>query len=178
MSSVRHFYQKTAAFFFSMFLIFLVFISKGVASSVPQFSAVNLIGEEVKSDALIGQVTLLIITPSRNAEQATRNWVNALRREIDTSKYLIRDVIAVDLPFFISISAATEHAKQKVPKQYHDQTWLLDKPILEKAFNIPRDSPEACVVVLNSKGKAVEQIHGAVTEERLQRIVSSLRKLS
>lgn len=157
----------------SMVLVSVPFVT---ASSVPQFDAVSLTGKTVSSEQLIGQVTLLIITPSREAEQPTLEWADALRAQIDIDRYRIRDVIAVDLPFFISVEAAIDQARGKVPKRYHEHTWLLDEPVLEKAFEVPRKSKQACVVVLNSRGIAVLRIHGALTESRLQSVVSALQE--
>jgi hypothetical protein len=106
----------------------------------PSFTATMLSGEKVHSDKLLGQPTLLILTPSRNAAESTREWVNALRSKIDQSKYLVRDVLAVNLPFFMSEEDAIGLAKEKVSTRYHDQTWILNSQVMEGALGVAPDS--------------------------------------
>jgi predicted transcriptional regulator len=137
-----------------------------------------LSGEKVDSGKLLGQPTLLILTPSRDAAQSTRKWVETLRSEIDQSKYRVRDVLAVDLPFFMSEEDAISMAKKKVPQRYHDQTWILNSQIMEDALGVPSDSEEAVIVVLDKKGNLVSQVHGEVTTERMSQIFRALQTLS
>ncbi|MEP7703568.1 hypothetical protein [Paraglaciecola sp. 25GB23A] len=144
----------------------------------PSFMATTLSGEKVDSDKLIGQPTLLILTPSSNAAKSTREWVNTLRTNIDQSKYRVRDVLAVDLPFFMSEEDAIGRAKEKVPKHYHDQTWILNSQIMEEALGVPSDSEEAVIVVLDKNGDLVSQVHGKVTTTRMSKIFHALQTLS
>ncbi|ABM04796.1 hypothetical protein Ping_3099 [Psychromonas ingrahamii 37] len=144
----------------------------------PSFTATTLSGEKVHSDKLLGQPTLLILTPSRNAAESTRKWVNALRSKIDQSKYLVRDVLAVDLPFFMSEEDAIGLAKEKVSTRYHDQTWILNSQIIEEALGVVSDSEEAVIVVLDKNGNLVSQVHGMVTMARMSEITDALQSLS
>jgi predicted transcriptional regulator len=144
----------------------------------PSFTATTLSSEKVHSDKLLGQPTLLILTPSRNAAESTREWVNALRSKIDQSKYLVRDVIAIDLPFFMSEEDAIGLAKDKVSTRYHDQTWILNSQIIEDALGVVSDSDEAVIVVLDKNGNLVSQVHGMVTTARMSEITGALQSLS
>jgi len=144
----------------------------------PSFTATTLSGEKVHSDKLLGQPTLLILTPSRNAAESTREWANALRSKIDQSKYLVRDVLAVDLPFFMSEEDAIGLAKEKVSPRYHDQTWILNSQVMEDALGVPSDSEEAVIVVLDKNGNLVSQVHGKVTTGRMSEITDALESLS
>mgnify|MGYP001061654607 CR=1 FL=1 len=144
----------------------------------PSFTATTLSGDKVDSDKLIGQPTLLILTPSGDAAESTREWVNTLRTKIDQSKYRVRDVLAVNLPFFMSEEDAIGKAKEKIPKRYHDQTWILNSQIMETALGVPSDSEEAVIVVLDQKGNLVSQVHGKVTTERMSQISLALQTLS
>ena len=152
-------------------------ISSVESAPWPFFKATALTGERVDSDRLVGQPTLLIVTPSRDAAEATREWVKALRNKIDPDQYFVRDVLAVDLPFFMSEEDAIKHAKEVVPERYHDQTWILNAPVLELALGVPRDSAEACIVVLDHEGRMVARVHGPLTEHRLNTIVEALKSL-
>ncbi|MFT7524972.1 MAG: putative transcriptional regulator [Arenicella sp.] len=144
----------------------------------PSFTATTLSGEKIDSDKLLGQPTLLILTPSRNAAESTREWVNALRSQIDQSKYRVRDVLAVDLPFFMSEEDAISRAKEKVPKRYHDQTWILNSRVMEDALGVPSDSDEVVIVVLDANGNLVSQVHGRVTTARINEITDALQGLA
>ena len=159
-------------------LIAAFYFVPGAASAPwPFFRATTLMGKSIGSDRLIGQPTLLIITPSRDAAEATREWVKALREKIDQDKYYVRDVLAVDLPFFMTEEDAITRAKEAVPKRYHDQTWILDSPVLEDALGVPRDSGEACIVVLDHEGKVAARVHGPLSEHRLNTVVDALKSL-
>tara|TARA_R110002073_G_scaffold70092_3_gene173493 strand:+ start:748 stop:1173 length:426 start_codon:yes stop_codon:yes gene_type:complete len=139
--------------------------------------ATTLSGEEINSEKLLGQPTLLIVTPSRNAAESTREWVDSLLLEFDQDKYLIRDVLAVDLPFFMSEADAISVAREKIPKRFHDQTWILNSQVMESALGVPPDSDEAVIVVLDKNGNIVSQVHGAVSNERLSEITDALQSL-
>ena len=144
----------------------------------PSFMATTLGGEKVDSDKLIGQPTLLILTPSRNAAESTRKWADTLRSKIDQSKYRVRDVLAVNLPFFMSEQDAIGRAKEKIPKRYHDQTWILNSQIMENALGVPSDSEQAVIVVLDKNGNLVSQVHGKVNTARMSEITDALKSLA
>lgn len=144
----------------------------------PSFTATTLNGEKVDSNKLIGQPTLLILTPTRNAAKSTREWVNTLRSKIDHDKYRIRDVLAVNLPFFMSEEDAIGRAKEKVPQRYHDQTWILNSQVMEEALGVPSDSDEAVIVVLDKNGDLISQVHGKVTTIRMNEITNALQSLA
>jgi predicted transcriptional regulator len=144
----------------------------------PSFTATKLSGEKVHSNELLGQPTLLILTPCSAAAESTRQWVNALRSKIDQSKYRVRDVLAVDLPFFMSEEDVIDKAREKVPKRYHDQTWILNFQVMEDALGVASDSDEAVIVVLDTNGNLVAQIHGRVTTARMTEITDALQSLA
>jgi predicted transcriptional regulator len=165
-------------------LILLALLAQYVPTAIasdepwPSFTATTLSGGKVDSSKLLGQPTLLILTPSRNAAESTREWVNTLRSEIDHSKYRVRDVLAVNLPFFMSEEDVIEKAKKKVPQRYHDQTWILNSQVMEDALGVPSDSNEAVIIVLDTNGKLVAQVHGKVTTARMKEITNALQGLS
>ena len=108
--------------------------SQLASSKIPDFTATALTGEKVSSAELIGQPTILIVTPSMDAAQDTRLWVEALRKNIDEKAIRIRGVLAIDLPFFMSESEAIGRAKEKIPARYFDQTWIFAEQDLENAL--------------------------------------------
>lgn len=143
----------------------------------PAFEATALTGASVHSEALLGEPTLLIVTPSREAAGQTRLWAEALRRRIDADKFRVRSILAIDLPFFMSEQDALPAARDAVPQRYHDQTWLLDSVVLERELGIPRDGDDACVVVLDQQGQIVAQTFGPFSDGRLAEILGALEKL-
>ncbi len=143
--------------------------------SLPSFTATSLTGNAVTAAALTGQPAILIVTPSRGAAPDTRQWAQALRKHIDTKSVRVRDVIAVDLPFFVSQQMAADQARQKIPSDYYDQTWLTAGSKLETALGIPDQSKQAVVLVLDSHGGIVYRVTGGPTKARLQQIESAVQ---
>ncbi|NNL84964.1 MAG: hypothetical protein HKP27_04890 [Myxococcales bacterium] len=60
---------------------------------------------------------------------------------------------------------------------YHDQTWLLSKPVLEKSLSIPISSEDAFVFVFNAEGKTAARVQGTPTEKRIQQLKDALAGL-
>lgn len=152
-------------------------LAQTAGSPIPSFTATALSGEKVTADKLIGQPTILIVTPSKDAAEDTRLWAKALRKNIDQKSVRVRDVLAIDLPFFMSESDAISRAKKKIPARYYDQTWILAEADLEKALNIPTDSPKAFVIVLDSSGKIVARVEGKPNEARVNEVQSAVESL-
>src|SRR3982751_285375 len=80
-------------------------------SRVPPFEATSLAGQTVTASQLLGQPAVLIVTPSKAAAADTRKWADALRENLDERSIRIRDILAIDLPFFISESDALARAQ-------------------------------------------------------------------
>ncbi|WP_425914655.1 TlpA family protein disulfide reductase [Pseudomonas sp. GWSMS-1] len=139
-------------------------------SPIPEFTATALTGEKVSAAQLIGQPTILIVTPSTDAAKHTRLWAKALRKNIDQTQVRIRDVLAIDLPFFMSEEDAIGRAKEKIPARYQDQTWILSESSLESALNIPRDSARAFVFVLDAQGTVIARVEGAPDEAKIREV--------
>ncbi|MGR3890003.1 hypothetical protein [Pseudomonas sp. 1152_12] len=147
-------------------------------SPIPDFTATALTGEKVSAGQLIGQLTILIVTPSTDAAKSTRLWAEALRKNIDPTRVRIRDVLAIDLPFFMSEEDAIGRAKEKIPARYHDQTWILSESSLEVALNIPRDSAKAFVFVLDAKGAVIARVEGDPDDAKISEVKKALHSTS
>jgi len=145
--------------------------------SLPSFEATSLTGKSVRAAQLMGQPTILIVTPSKGAAGDTRRWAESLRAQLDEKSIRVRDVLAIDLPFFMDEADALGRAREKIPSRYHDQTWLYAKPKLEKELGIPVDSTRAFVLVLAADGRILERVDGAPTDERLQSVLSAVRSI-
>lgn len=146
-------------------------------SPIPSFEATALSGEKITDAKLIGQPTILIVTPSKAAAEDTRKWANALRENLDPKSIRIRDVLAVNLPFFMSEADAIGPAKEKIPARYYDQTWILDETSLETALNIPTGSASAYVIILDSEGQIIARVSGAPTEQSISQVMSAVRSV-
>ena len=144
------------------------------SSQIPEFTATVLTGASVSSSQLMGQPTVLIVTPSKDAAKDTRLWAQALRSNLDPDKVFIRDVLAIDLPFFISEEDALERAKDKIPARYQDQTWLLNASTLETALGIAHDSANAFVFVLDAQGQIVARMEGEPTTAKINELEHAL----
>ncbi|MEA9389052.1 hypothetical protein SJI19_00520 [Acerihabitans sp. TG2] len=149
--------------------------SQSSNSPIPDFTATALTGEKVSAAQLIGQSTILIVTPSTDAAKSTRLWAEALRKNIDQTRVRIRDVLAIDLPFFMSEKDAIGRAKEKIPTRYHDQTWILSESSLESALNIPHDSAKAFVFVLDAKGAVIARVEGEPDDAKIIEVEKAVR---
>lgn len=144
------------------------------ADQIPQFEATSLTGQHVTQKQLLGEPTILIVTPSTDAAAQTRAWAKALRSRIDPAKVRVRDVIAVDLPFFMDESDALGRAKEKIPQRYYDQTWLSGQKVLENALDIPPDSQKAFILSLDAQGNVIQRFSGAPTDAEVGKILSAM----
>lgn len=163
-------------FLFSCFSL-LVGGTNAEDATLPTFQATTLSGDSVDSAILIGQPTLLLITPSREAAAATRKWGNNLRKNLKLGKLMVRNIICLELPFFLSTSDVIGKAREKVPAQYHDQTWLVDGTKLENALNVPTGSDQAFVFLLDTNGEIAEHAGGEYSDEKIQKIETAVDKL-
>ena len=145
------------------------------SSPIPDFTATALTGGKVSAAQLIGQPTILIVTPSKGAAKDTRLWAESLRKNVDQSGLRIRDVLAIDLPLFMSEEDAIGRAKKKIPARYQDQTWILSESNLESALNISRDSAKAFVFVLDAQGKIIARVEGEPNDARLSEVELAVR---
>jgi len=148
--------------------------SQLASSKIPSFTATALSGEKVSFAELMGQPTILIVTPSKNAAEDTRLWAQALRKNIAEKDIRIRDVLAIDLPFFMSESDAIGRAKEKIPPRYQDQTWIFAEQDLERALNIPPNSSKAFIFVLDKAGQVLARVEGNPTEARISEVESAV----
>lgn len=151
--------------------------SQLASSPIPDFTATALTGEKVSAAKLIGQPTILIVTPSKDAAEDTRLWAEALRKNVDQNAVRIRAVLAIDLPFFMGEEDAIGRAKEKIPARYYDQTWLLAESDLERALNIPRDSAKAFVIVLDSQGKIAARVEGDPSAAKVNEVEAAVRSI-
>jgi hypothetical protein len=129
-------------------------------SPIPAFESTALTGEKVTDAKLIGQPTILIVTPSKAAAEDKRQKANALCESLDPKSIRIRDVLALAVPFFMSEADIIGRAKEKIPKRHHDQTWITSGTQLEKALDVPVASNKAFVLVLDTQGSMVVRVAG------------------
>ncbi len=145
-------------------------------SAIPAFDATSLTGQSIHRADLLGQPTVLIVTPGRDAAPSTRAWAKALRSGLGKDVRM-RDVLAVDLPFFMDEHDAISRAKAKIPKRYYDQTWLTSKDTLTTALGVGSDAAQAQVFVLDAQGRVAAHVGGDPTAEHLDQLRSALRAL-
>jgi hypothetical protein len=154
----------------------LLTFAGGADTEVPweSFTATSLTYEKVDSSVLLGQPTLLIITPSKAAADSTKAWTNALEKAMEGKKLRIRAVLTIDLPFFMSEADAIGSAREVVPERYYDQTWILDSQIMEEALDISTESKLAVILILDASGTIIARVHGQLTDLRLAVIVRAV----
>jgi len=154
----------------------LLTLARGADTEVPweSFTATSLTYEKVDSSVLLGQPTLLIITPSKAAADSTKAWTNALEKAMEGKKLRIRAVLTINLPFFMSEADAVGSAREVVPERYYDRTWILDSQIMEEALDISTESKLAVILILDASGTIIARVHGQLTDLRLAVIVRAV----
>lgn len=146
-------------------------------SSLPPFQAIALNGDSVTADKLIGQPSILIVTPSRDAAPGTRQWAQTLRKDIDPGKVKVYDALTISLPFFMTPEDAIDIARKKIPSQYYDQTWLLTDGKLESGMNIPSASSDPFLFVLDAAGHVKARVQGTPSDQHVEEIRKALSNL-
>lgn len=146
-------------------------------NQLTSFTATALTGKTVTAQRLLGRPFILIITPSRAAAKETRQWAQALRQELHQPQVPIRDLLVIDLPFFMSERDALDRAREKIPERYHDQTYLLVESDLERNLGTPPSSEDAYVLVFNSDGRVMARVNGAPSTARMNVIQAEVKRL-
>ena len=146
-------------------------------NKLTSFTATALTGETVTERQLLGRPFILIVTPSKDAAADTRLWAQALRAHLDVRKIVIRDIVAIDLPFFMSEQEALRQARKTIPKRYHNQTYLLAEGDLETSLYIPPSSNDAYVFVFNAQGQVMARVSGQPTEASVSAVETAVRPL-
>jgi len=159
-------------------LLFLVALA-ATSSATPwqPFDAINLNGENVSSQELIGQPTVLILTPSQDAATSTERWADSLSAHIGDSEALIRCVVTMKLPFFLSADDVLDRAQDKVASRYHGMTWLLESTSFDRSLGVKPDSSTTCVALLDSTGNLVYRIHGAPSKRNIRQLLTNLEAI-
>ncbi|MDQ6683845.1 MAG: hypothetical protein M3Z16_01845 [Pseudomonadota bacterium] len=145
--------------------------------SVPPFQAIELTGRHVGRADLLGKPAILIVTPGRRAAHNTRDWVDHLRSQLDLSAVRVRDLIVVELPFFMNDGDAIKAAKKVVPASYGNQTWLMSNPKLENALGITPGSDSAQILVIDRNGTVRAHVTGGPDKQRIAEIRSALASI-
>ncbi len=143
--------------------------------ALPAFSAKDLNGTERKSRELLGQRTLVVAMTDRNGGDAMQRWFDAADARLGKGRYQSTALISLRLPFFISHGAARSRAKEKVPREFWEETWLDRDGRMAKALALP-DSREPFVFVVDEQGRVLASVHGPADAPEAGRIWSAFSK--
>lgn len=110
------------------------------------------------------------MTPSQAAGRETRSWARRLEGSPAFSQIPVRDMICIELPFYVSRSNAIDRARKKVPPRYYGRTWMIWNTDFVKALHIPAANPHAFVIVVDAQGHVVAREHGRPDGARFSRI--------
>ncbi len=84
------------------------------------------------------------------------------------------DILAIQLPFFISENTAIEEAKKKIPKQYWSRTWFVSGSNLEQGLGIAAESEKVRVIVLSAASEIIAKVSGPPTDDKVDKIKNTL----
>jgi hypothetical protein len=145
-----------------------------IGASVPRFKATALSGERKTERDLLGEQTVLVLTPTRRAAKECKAWGETLERALP-SRIGLWALLALDRPFFVSENYALRKAQEKVPQLRWEQTWLLTHGNVEKHLGVPSKADEPYIFAINSDGRIVAESQGTVTPEKIEHIARALR---
>ena len=141
--------------------------------SLPSFSAKDLNGNEHESRELLGQRTLVVAMTDRDGGDAMQRWFEAADARLGKGRYKSMALISLRLPFFVSGGAARSRAKQRVPREFWEETWLDRDGRMAKALALP-SSREPFVFVVDAEGRVLASVRGPADTPEAASIWSAL----
>lgn len=143
--------------------------------TLPSFSAKDLNGTEHESRELLGQRTLVVAMTDRDGGDAMQRWFDAADTRLGKGRYQSTALISLKLPFFVSGGAARGRAKEKVPQEFWEETWLDRDGRMAKVLALPK-SREPFVFVVDAEGRVLASVHGPADSPEAESIWSALSK--
>jgi hypothetical protein len=147
-----------------------------VGQPVPSFTGTDLTGTPRQSTELKGQPTVVIAATSRSASEEAQAWANRLTERYGEGVHLTT-LIAIDLPFFIPESTALDMAREKIPRQYWDQTWLGGEGDIQEALQIAPGSETPYIFTVDEQGRITAGVHARVGDPQAQRIWQAVQQM-
>lgn len=145
-----------------------------VGQQLPFFQGTDLTGTIRESPELRGPpTTVLVVGTSRAASDAGKAWVYEIQERYGERVQII-NLIAIDLPFFISESTALDMARGQVPRRYWEQTWLSSEDSIQEALGLQPGSPVPYVAVVNRQGQLIASAHAPLQAPEAQQIWQAL----
>lgn len=145
-----------------------------VSDSLPRFKATALSGERKTEKDVLGQQTVLVITPTRGAARECKHWGETLERMLP-ARIALWALLALERPFFVPDKYVLRKAQEKVPSNLWDRTWLVTHGNVEKHLGVPSQAEEPYVFAVSSEGRIVARARGTVTPEKIDGIARALR---
>ena len=142
--------------------------------AVPKFRATALSGERRTERDVVGQDTVLVITPTKGAAHECKLWGETLERKLP-SRIALWALLALERPFFVPEKFFLRKAQEKVPESLWGRTWLLMHGTIEKQLGVPEEAEEPYVFAFSSEGRIVARTQGRVTDEKIDGIARALR---
>ncbi|XXF79918.1 hypothetical protein P2318_09270 [Myxococcaceae bacterium GXIMD 01537] len=127
--------------------------------TLPPFAAKDLEGGEHESSEIRGHRTLVIAITDSEAGDAMQRWFDAADAKLGRGAYPSTALISLKLPFFVSTGAARGRAKERVPQQFWDDTWLDKNGGMARVLGLP-ESNEPFALVVDAQGRVVASAHG------------------
>ena len=174
------FKNKMAKHLFILALVLSIIYTCVIPVAYSQSSDAQLVslkGQETTYDQLITTNSVFIYTPGRGAVESTRNWVKVLEPMATEHDIHIRDILAVNVPFFIDQKTVLKRARKKIPKRYWDQTWININGDIEEVINAGANRDEAIVMIVDQNGNVISRFLGDADAGKLDTIRRTFNNL-
>ncbi len=153
---------------------------RAASASGPLFlslSGQSLSGRPISRKDLLGQPTLVVLTPSRKDRKLSGRWFKILS-ETFSSNVRIRDIVLIDPPFFMSEQEFVARARKAVPRKHWDETWLVPDVRQGENNDLSEQSEKTYVYVLDSEGDVIARVGGEPSEEKIEKIKHTLLSIT
>lgn len=160
--------------------VLALFLSAAAAqTTMPQIEGQSLAGSKVVlPDAASGKDAVLIFGFTRASKNPTSAWAQKIRTDFGTTRLELYQIpVLEDVPHLIR-GMVISSIKRGVPENQRDHFVVLVQFEKElKQFVGYKEPDQAYLVVLDPRGKVIQQLHGSPTPEAYSHLKEELGSL-
>ncbi len=150
----------------------LVEARPAAGETAPSFSAKDLLGQPHTSREWQGQRVLLVVITEQQGGDEMRRWFDTAATRIPEDVHRA-SIISLGLPFYVSTGMARSRAKEQVPRQFWNDTWLDKDARMAKVLGLAT-SRQPYVLALDEQGQVLASVHGTVDAPEAQAVWDAL----
>jgi hypothetical protein len=146
----------------------------GPGEALPDFTTKDLLNAPHRSGELTGRPTLLVVITDKDGGDAMQQWFDTAAKRVPDSVHRA-SILSFKLPFFVSTGTVQGKARQKVPRDFWQDTWLDKNGHMAKALGLG-SSRTPYAFALDARGRVVAVVHGAPDAPEAQAVWHALTR--